>query len=527
MKQALNTRILTLGLALAAALAGCASMDPASIMHHENVRIENLGEHVNSASDDYGMVFFQNRLIFTSQRPTAEGYIHGDDMWFTDREGGGWTKALNYGGTINSINDEGSPFITSDGEYVYFAQCDTEDGLGGCDIYVARMDIKGKWTDIRNLGENVNSKYWDSQPYVSSDGEYLYFVSDRPGGHGGTDIWRSKRLRSGRWGPAVNLGPRINTSGDEKTPTIAPNGVDLFFSSNGHGGLGGMDLFRSVLERDNKWSPPVNIGHPFNSRSDDMFFRLTPQEDTVFIASSRAGGLGRLDIYAVWPNPFKDTARYEYWVRGIVFDTVSTLGLRNASLLVRPEGKSQFVVTPNSNGRYQFKTTPGATYEITASAEGYESLTQRFTLPRTIYYNEYRRSFGLGKPESARERPVDKPVSREISIAYFDFDKSIVKTEYKQQLLEYVQDVIKPLLSDDVQFSLQLDAHTDDRGSEEYNLALSRRRGSAVSAVLRAAGVPLDAIRINAYGQSRPVNDNETEEARSLNRRVEVRLERE
>jgi outer membrane protein OmpA-like peptidoglycan-associated protein len=510
----------------AALFSACGSIDPASVMNHEKVAAENLGENVNSTADDYGMVLFQNRLIFTSKRPTAEGYIQGDDLWFSDREGKSWSHALNYGGTINSVNDEGSLYITPDGEYVYYVQCDTEDGLGDCDIYMARMDYNGKWQDIRNLGESVNSKYWDSQPYVSPDGEYLYFASDRPGGYGGTDIWRSKRLRNGKWGKAQNLGPQINTGGDEKSPTLAPNGVDLFFSSNGHRGLGGMDLFRSILGKDDKWSPAVNIGQPFNSRSDDMFFRLSPMEDTVFIASSRSGGLGALDIWAVWPNPFKDTSRYEYWVRGVVFDTVSTMGLTASSLHVRPEQGAPFTVRPDRNGRYQFKTKLGAAYEATASAEGYESLTLRFSVPQTLYYNEYRRSFGLGKPRGAEQDTPEDVVQRDLTIAYFEFDKSEVRAEYRRQIQEYFVATIKPLIDKGAEFGVQLDAHTDDIGTEDYNIALSRRRGAAVSAVLKASGVPLDAIRINAYGKSRPVNQNESEEARSLNRRVEIRIER-
>lgn len=508
-------------------LGACGSLDPSSVMNHEKVAAENLGESVNSAEDDFGMVLFENRLVFTSKRPTAEGYIQGDDMWFADREGRSWSHALNYGGTINSVLDEGSMYITPDGEYVYYTQCDTEDGLGDCDLYMARMDYKGKWQDIRNLGENVNTKYWDSQPYLSPDGEYLYFASDRPDGYGGTDIWRCKRLRNGKWGAAKNLGPQVNSGGDEKAPTLAPNGTDLFFASNGHNGLGGMDLFRSIIGKDDKWSPPVNIGQPFNSRSDDMFFRLSPMEDTVFIASSRSGGQGELDVWAVWPNPYKDTSRYEFWVRGVVFDTVTTMGLTSSSILVQPEKGESFTVRPNRNGRYEFRTKLGASYEATASAEGYESLTLRFSVPQSMSYNEYRRSFGLGKPRSAVEDVVkDTTVSKDVTIAYFEFDKSEVTPEYKAQLQEFFVAVVKPLIDQGVEFSLQLDAHTDDRGTEAYNVSLSRRRGAAVSAVLKASGVPLDAIRVNAYGETRPADAAASEQAYSMNRRVEVRVQK-
>ncbi|MFA6235042.1 MAG: hypothetical protein WC824_12790, partial [Bacteroidota bacterium] len=190
-------------LLLAAVLAlftACGGIAPELIIDHDGVVAENLGEAVNSPYDDYAMFLFQERLYFTTNRPTYEGYIQGDDFWFSDREGKGWSKALNYGGKINTQRDEGAPFIGGDGEFVYFVQCWTEDGLGDCDIYSARMDYNGKWQEISNLGDKINSKNWDSQPYISPDGEYLYFASDRSGGFGGTDIYRSKRLRSGRWG---------------------------------------------------------------------------------------------------------------------------------------------------------------------------------------------------------------------------------------------------------------------------------------------------------------------------------------
>ncbi len=505
----------------------CGGLSPESVIDHDGVVAENLGAEVNSSHEDYAMVLYRDRLLFTSDRPTVEGYIQGDDFWFTDREYRTWTKSLNYGGKINTGRDEGAPFITSDGEWIYFVQCDTEDGLGDCDIYAARMDYNGKWQEIRNLGEGVNSKFWDSQPFVSPDGEFLYFASDRPGGEGGTDIWRCRMLRNGRWGRAQNLGSEINTGGDEKAPTVAPNGEDLYFSSTGHPGMGGHDLFRSTVLRRNKWTPAVNIGRPFNSREDDMFFRLSPREDTVFVASSRGGGQGELDIYAVWPNPYKDSTRYIYWVRGVVYDTLSEMGIARARIRVEPAEASPFTVTANVNGRFEFRTDLDRSYRMTASAEGYEGATVDFTVPDFLYYNEFRKSIGLAPltvPRDAEGEVVSDTVPPDLTVAYFEFDRSEVLPEYRSQLRDLYAEMIQPLLDAGVTVTVTLDAHTDDRGSEEYNYQLSRRRGMAVSRVLRDLGVPLDAIRVNAYGETRPAVPSRDEEAWSKNRRVEVRI---
>ena len=505
--------------------AACGGLAPDMVLDHDGVVAVNLGEQVNSTHDDFVTAVDRDRLYITTNRPTHEGYIQGDDIWFTDREGAGWSKALNYGGKINTQRDEGSPFITTDGEYVYFVQCDTEDGLGDCDLYAARMDYNGKWQEITNLGDRVNSKHWDSQPFISPDGEYLYFASDRSGGYGGTDIWRAKRLRSGRWGTPKNLGPDINTSGDAKTPMLAPNGGDLFFSSDGHPGLGGYDLFRASNIKDDKWSPARNVGRPFNSAADDMFWRLTAREDTVFISSSRKGGEGALDIYAVWPNPFKDSTRYIYYVKGVVYDTVTEMGLSNARIRVQPERGEAFTVQAGGNGRFQFRTDLGRSYTMTATVEGYHDETVSFAVPGFLYYNEFRKSIGMAP--LARVTPdtdVDQRPAADLVVSYFEYDKTDVLPEYRAELKDLFETELRPMLDADAAFTIALDAHTDDRGTEDYNVGLSRRRGEAVSRVLRDLGVPLELIRISAYGESRPAMPGETDEARSRNRRVEVRI---
>ncbi|MDT8324137.1 MAG: OmpA family protein [Bacteroidota bacterium] len=511
-------------------LSACGGIPPGELIDHDGVVAENLGEEVNSSTDDYAMFLYNNRLYYTSDRPTAEGYIQGDDFWFTDRDGSTWSRSLNYGGKVNTQRDEGSPFITGDGEWIYFVMCGTEDGLGDCDIYAARMDFNGKWQEIRNLGDKVNSKYWDSHPYLSPDGEYLYFSSDRPGGEGGCDIWRSKRMRSGRWGTPQNLGPEVNSGGDEKAPTMAPNGEDLFFTSDGHPGLGGYDLFRTRNVKRSSWMLPENIGKPFNSSSNDMFFRLTPREDTVFVASSRAGGRGELDLYAVWPNPYKDSTRYIYYVRGVVFDTLTEMGISGARLRVEPDNGAPMTITANRNGRYEFRTELKRSYRMTASAEGYQEESVRLTVPEFLYYNEYRKSIGLASDRAPRETtPEDgsTPIAdtlTERNVTYFEFDRSVVLDEFRRELKDLYESELKPMQDAGIMYNVILDAHTDDRGTEDYNYNLSRRRGAAVSRVLRDLGVPLEAIRINAYGEKRLITDKTTLEAHSMNRRVELRV---
>jgi outer membrane protein OmpA-like peptidoglycan-associated protein len=503
-----------------AMLGGCASTLE-NVPDHKGSLAVNLGPTVNSPQDDFAPAMMHDRLLFTSSRPTIEGYIQGDDMWFTDRERGGWTQALNLGGKFNSTGDEGAVFITQDGQTVFFVQCWTEDGLGDCDIYTATVDSYGKWQNIRNLGTEVNSKAWDSHPCMSPDGEYLYFSSDRSGGEGGADLWRCKRLKTGKWGKAQNLGNLINTSGNEKSPMMAPNGIDLFFSSDGHPGVGGYDLFMSK-EVKNKWQTPVNLGTPFNTSANELFFGLSAREDTVFIASARPDGRGGLDLYSVAPNPFKDTTRYTYWVAGVVYDTVTTMGIGGAVLQVTPKRGAVFTIRTDKSGRFKFRTEPGDMFEVAASATDYIPTGAQINVPSRLEYSEYRKRIGLAP--ILREKPPEerKP---EVPVAYFDFDKSDVRAEDREMLERLVTEEFTPLLEKSPDAEIELDAHTDDTGSEEYNISLSRRRGAAVSKVLTRAGVPLSSVRINAYGKARPIAPNDTEENRQLNRRVEVHIQ--
>ncbi|MBR9979272.1 MAG: OmpA family protein, partial [Bacteroidetes bacterium] len=328
-----------------------------------------------------------------------------------------------------------------------------------------------------------------------------------------------------------NLGPEINTGGDEKAPLIAPNGVDLYFSSTGHPGLGGYDLFRSTNVKGETWSLARNVGKPFNSGADDIFWRLTAREDTVIIASSRGGGYGELDMYAVWPNPFKDSTRYIFYVRGMVYDSITEMGIPNANVRVEPAQGSAFTLEANHNGRYEFRTELARSYRIATSVKGYEPAEKQFTVPEFLYYNEYRQSLPLTpvgvkraaeEAEEEEEEPGELP--DDVVVSYFGFDKSALRPEYQEELKAYYKAEISPLQEAGTEFTITLDAHTDDRGSEDYNINLSRRRGAAVSKFLRDLGVPLEAIRINAYGENRPASLGDSKVSHAMNRRVELQL---
>ena len=254
---------------------------------------ENMGANVNSPDDEYlpTLTADGKMLLFTRyNRPSMS-----EDFYYCRFVDGHWGKAVRMAEPLNSGDNEGAGCISQDGRILYFTACGRKDGAGRCDLYISYRKGAG-WSQPQNLGPAVNSSGWESQPCLSIDGQTLYFVSDRGGGYGGMDIWRST-LVEGRWGTPVNMGPTINTAGDEKSPFISFDNQSLFFSSNGHVGMGGMDLFVCRRTGDTTWSEPQNLGYPINTRGDESSLIVSPDGSTAIFASDKFGGAGQLDLY--------------------------------------------------------------------------------------------------------------------------------------------------------------------------------------------------------------------------------------
>lgn len=269
--------------------------------------VTHLNDEVNSPEHDYSPMLNSDGtvLYFTSNR--KDETTGKADIYTIPRSGTEWGRSLNADAPLNGPGDDGSPTFSGKGEFMVFAADDRNGGSGKTDLYVGLME-RGTIVSVQNLGPEINSRGWDSQPALSGDGQSLYFASDRPGGQGGTDIWVA-RLTDIRqdgmpvWGKPENLGGEINTAADERSPFIAADGTTLYFASNGLEGFGGFDLYTSIMEL-GEWSKPLNLGQPINSPADEMFFSASPVGRAFFFASSRPGGKGKLDIYSGTPNVF-------------------------------------------------------------------------------------------------------------------------------------------------------------------------------------------------------------------------------
>ena len=256
---------------------------------------ENMGPAVNSPDDEYLPTLTANgkMLLFTRyNRPSM-----AEDFFYSRlTPEGKWSKAIRMAEPLNSDDNEGAGCISQDGRILYFTACGRKDGAGRCDLYISYRKGNG-WSQPQNLGPAVNTGGWESQPCLSIDGQTLYFVSDRKDGYGGMDIWRST-LVEGRWSQPVNMGPGINTPGDEKSPFISFDNQTLYFSSNGLVGMGGMDLFLCRRTGDTTWSEPQNLGYPINTRGDESSLIVSPDGTTAIFSSDKFGGQGQLDLYS-------------------------------------------------------------------------------------------------------------------------------------------------------------------------------------------------------------------------------------
>tara|TARA_B100000900_G_scaffold380539_1_gene366326 strand:+ start:374 stop:2032 length:1659 start_codon:yes stop_codon:yes gene_type:complete len=277
-------------------LANC-SFALESLQNPVSFQPKNMGEDINSKWEEYlpSISADGSLFVFTRRGPHQENIV-SEDFYSSTLKNGKWSVAENLGQTLNTFGNEGAQCLSSDGKILFFTACDREDGFGRCDIYVSFLGVQG-WSPAQNIGPSVNSSHWESQPSISPDGKELYFVSNRPGGQGKMDIWKSVLTSQGSFGKPVNLGKNINTSDDEMSPFVHMDNQTLYFASKGHVGMGDFDLFLSrrthTLE---KWSYPENLGYPINTHEIENSLIVASDGQTAFFASDKSG-YGKEDIF--------------------------------------------------------------------------------------------------------------------------------------------------------------------------------------------------------------------------------------
>ncbi len=468
---------------------------------------KNLGDKINTAESEYfPSLTIDGKEFFITRRVRG----HDEDFFSAKKIDTGWTKAGPLGGHVNTDQNEGAQMISQDGQWLVFTGCDRREGWGGCDLYISFLTPQG-WSEAMNFGGKINSDQWDSQPCLSPDKRDLYFASRRLGGLGGSDIYVSHLLPNGIWTEPENLGPGINTKGDEASPFIHADNQTLYFSSDGLKGYGGIDLYYSRKGPKGDWSVPQNLGYPINTIHEEGTLFIAADAKTAYYASNRSDGKGGLDIYSFElradMRPYKTL-----WVKGKVFDKKTTKGLPSAVELIDMNNKQLISkVQTDEQGNYLITLPVGKDYAFIVNRKGYLFFSDNFF-------------FSQQSPDSIFEKniplqPIEANASVVLKNIFFDVNKFDLKSESEAELDEVVR-----LLNDNPTLKIQINGHTDSVGKAADNLILSESRAKSVINFLISKNINPARLSSKGFGASQPIAPNKTEEGRALNRRTEMKV---
>ena len=469
----------------------------------------NLGINVNSNADEYlpALSADGSTLIFTRSE-NVKG-VRNEDFYISYNDTDEWQFANNLGEPINTLKNEGAQCITADGKTLYFTACSRNDSYGRCDIYQSDF-VNDKWTNPVNLGPNINTESWESQPAISSDGRQLFFVSNRPGGRGGKDIWVSYKNANGVWMEAKNIGDKINTSKDDISPFLHWDNQTLYFASKGFIGMGGFDVFVSRLNESGDWGEATNIGYPINSPSDENSLIVAKDGRTAYFASSFFNeDRNDLDLYT-FDLPQESRSLEVAYIQGLITDSKTNNPVKaDIELVNLKSGKSYKSSESNLDGNYMLCLPSDAEYALTVNKKKYLFYSENIKLEHE----------GSILVKNFKLQPLEVGEQVRLDNIFFELNSSNLKDESLVELNK----IIKCMASNPF-LVIEIGGHTDNSGSEAYNLNLSDDRARSVKDALVQRGIPSDRIQTKGYGMSVPLNTNSSEQERALNRRTELKI---
>lgn len=468
---------------------------------------QNIGGNINTTESEYfpSLTIDGSELVFTRRLGAFN-----EDFFYSRENDKKWEKARPIEGSVNTAQNEGAQNISQDGQWLVFTGCNRGDGFGSCDIYISYLENTG-WSEAINLGERINSDQWESQPCLSPDKRELYFASRRHGGYGGSDIYVSKLQENGKWGEPENLGPAINTSGDEQCPFIHADNQTFYFTSNYWPGYGDDDLFYSRRGPKGDWSKPVNLGYPINTIDKEGTLFINSDGATAYYSSDRSDSKGGLDIYSFElredVRPFKTL-----WVKGQVFDKKTTKGLPSSVELVDLSTQQTISkVQTDEQGNYLITLPIGKDYAFSVNRKGYLFYSDNFSLSRESPDSVYQKNIPL--------QPIEINASVVLKNIFFESNKYALNPQSQAELDKVVQ-----LLADNPTVKIQISGYTDNVGKPADNLVLSNNRAKAVIAYFSSRGIAAQRLSYKGFGETMPLENNSTEEGRATNRRTELKI---
>ncbi|HET8962357.1 MAG TPA: OmpA family protein, partial [Chitinophagales bacterium] len=491
-----------------------------AVQHPVEFKPINLGSNVNSEHSEYfpsisadnSVMIFTRNIQEEVKLESGGTTIHlNEDFFITENINGIWSAAINMGKPVNSKLNEGAQNISADGKWLFYTLCNSPEGFGSCDIYYS-LKIGDDWTYPENAGRNINSGNWDSQPSVSADGKYLFYTSNRPGGLGGADIYISKMDEDGYWEKPVNAGSKINTPEDDKSPFIHPDGITLYFSSSGHPGMGGSDLFFIKKDENGEWQTPVNLGYPINTSGDETTLNLSADGNTAYFASDRFDALGLLDLYSFdVPTPMRPEP--VTYVKAIVKDARTKKTLKAEVKLMNLKTGKEVLTTfsDEKNGEFLVILPIGNEYGLFVQKQEYLFHSENFSLENVKQDEPYTLEIFL--------QPVSSGEIITLRNIFFNTASAELLPESETELNKAVE-----LLQLNNNIKVRINGHTDNVGSESENLQLSINRALAVEEYLINAGIAKERLSHQGFGETKPIDSNETDAGRATNRRTELEI---
>ncbi|MFN6117305.1 MAG: OmpA family protein [Flavobacteriales bacterium] len=487
---------------------------------------KNLGPAVNSADPEYYPCITADdaTLIYTRRVKAPEIPIYGmqEDFYVSNRGSDGQGQPSRAIPTVSTTAyNEGAGTLTPDGRFIIFTKCALEDGsyggvmrgLGSCDLFISRR-VGERWSPPENLGPPVNSMNWESQPSMASDGRTLYFVRGRRAGNGVSDmdIYTTALQADGTWSKPEKLGTNVNTPYQEESVQIHPDGRTLYFSSNGHPGFGGLDIYMSRLQDDGTWGKALNVGHPINSGADENSLLVGADGRIAYFASDRPGGLGDLDLYSFELYPEARPLAVGF-IRGKVTDRTNGQPVEaDVELLDLTTGKlATAAYSDPKTGEFLVCLPTGRSYALNTGAEGYLFFSENYD----VAANAPREGITL----DVRLSPLTAGSVIALRNIFFNTASYELLPASNAELDKLVQ-----LLRNNPTLRIELGGHTDNVGNDAANQKLSEQRAQAVREFVVNKGIEVTRITAKGYGETRPVADadNDTEEGRARNRRTEV-----